>query len=167
MLLNFLEKHMKTTKKIFLGLFSGGMVLLLTFTSAMGQSGSGKLKNYAFAKNDLIVDTTSTALTPVPEMNLKFKTAGDALIRFCANGNMFGTGTGAIQVSAKLDGVQIRDEIQFFTSDDFAVVPRCFDWIAENPKKGEHKIVIYWRMTSSSGSSLTGRFHDSVLTVLY
>ena len=126
-----------------------------------------RINAFAFAKNDDIVDKISTDRTPVPEMEVTFRGRGDALVRFCANGNMFGGGSGANQVSAELDGAQLGDEIQFFTSGDNAVVPRCFEWIADDLKKEMHTVTIFWRLTLAAGSSLTGRFHDTVLTVLF
>ena len=122
---------------------------------------------FAFAKNDEIVDKTSTDRTPVPEMEVTFRGHGDALVRFCANGNMFGGESGANQVSAELDGAQLGDEIQFFISSNIAVVPRCFEWIAEDLNGGTHTVTIFWRLTLAAGSSLIGRFHASVLTVLF
>ncbi len=119
-----------------------------------------------FARNDGIVDTTTTDTTPVPEMNVSFSGRDVAIVRFSANGNMFGTGTGAIQVSAQLDGRQLGHEIQFFNNSDNAVAPRCFEWPAEITPD-THTVTIFWRLTLGPGALLTGRFHDSALTVLF
>ena len=137
-------------------------------TGPVGAQGDpGASQEFAFAWSRVWVHVTSTDRTPVPAMEVMFPGRGDALVRFCANGNMFGTGTGATQVSAELDGVQLGDEIQFFTSGDSSVVPRCFEWIAEELKLGENTVTIFWRLTLGAGSELTGRFHDSLLTVLF
>jgi hypothetical protein len=140
---------------------------LVWATGAFGQSGGGEIKEFAFAQNAGIVDTTSTNATPVPQMAVTYKGQGAAIVRFCANGNMFGTGTGSTQVSARLDGVQLGNEIQFFTDDDSVVKPRCFEWVSGDLMSGTHTVTIVWRLTLAAGASLTGRFDDSVLTVLF
>jgi hypothetical protein len=136
-------------------------------TAAFGQSGGGGINAFAFAQNAGPVDTTSATAAPVPQMAVTYKGQGAAIVRFCADGNMFGTGSGATQVSAKLDGVQLGNEIQFFTSDDSSVTPRCFEWVTGELTPGTHTVTIGWRLTQAAGSSLTGRFHNSVVTVLF
>ncbi len=141
---------------------------LLCATGVMASEfGTGKINAMAFAKNDLIVDMTSTEETQVPDMTVSFKGQGYAIVRFCANGNMFGTGSGATQVTAQLDGVQLGDEIQFFTINDSAASPRCFEWITDSLLPGTHTATIFARLTATTGAELVGRFHDSVLTVHY
>jgi hypothetical protein len=138
---------------------------LLIAASAMAQSNSSNINKLAYAKNDGIVDKTSEDKTPVPGMEVSFQAKGAAVVRFCADGNMFGTGTGSLQLSAEMDGVQLGKQIQFFTSNDGNVVPRCFDWIADDLEPGTHTVIIFWELLETA--ELTGRFHASVLTILY
>ena len=161
---------MKIKEKCALNVLIGGITLLLTITSAMAESGSGKLKQYAYAQNSKIEELTEPAgFTPVPEMEVTLKVTknSDVLIQFCAEGNIFGTGTGSMQILADLDGETIGSEVQMFTSQDYNVVPRCFKWIAEELDGGDHIVSIWWQLRFKPPSSLTGRLHESVLTVLH
>jgi hypothetical protein len=145
-----------------------GFVMTLSFPHvATGQSGTIEIRAIAYSVNHAIVDATSTDQLPVPgaEVTVDLLRAGDVLVRFCAEGNMFGTGTGATHVEAEVDGVALPGEIQFLTFNDFNVVPRCFEWVAVDLGRGEHTVRMLWRLTLGSTSSLTGRFHESILTV--
>lgn len=139
--------------------------LFLASGSLMAETGTVKSNKIDFAQNTAIEDTTSTTSTTVPGMEITFKEPKSALVRFCANGNMFGTGTGAIQVTATVDDDSIGDDIQFFTNEDFAVKPRCYEWATPVLGRGSHTARISWRLTLGGGAALTGRFHDSILTV--
>lgn len=144
-------------------------VLFLSTTHVLGQTGSAKIDRFVYSKNHRIVDTTSTTTVQVPQMKVTFRITRtrDVLVRFCVAGNMFGTGTGATHVTAEVDGAKIGSEIQILTSHDSAVVPRCFEWIAEDIKPGDHTVIIKWRLTKAAGAALTGRFHESILTVFF
>lgn len=133
--------------------------------NALAGNGGGPINSMVYATNLGIEDNTSEVFAPVPEMEVSFDAAGDALVRFCAEGNMFGAGTGSIQVLVKIDGVQLGHRIQYFTSHDNSVVPRCYQWVAENLASGVHTVVVFWQTLRTD--SIVGRFHDSALTVLY
>lgn len=141
--------------------------LAISGGAAVAETGSIKIGKAEFAQNNGIEDTTSTEFATVPEMEVSFKAPKRAIIRFCANGNMFGTGTGSVQVAAQVDGTQVGDNIQLFTADDSVVKPRCYEWVTGDLGKGVHTAKIVWRVTLGGGSALTGRFHDSILTVLH
>jgi hypothetical protein len=135
---------------------------------ATADTGSFTTDHVAFARNATYHSTTSTTLKQVPGLNVTFNAQGDALLHLCAAGYVYGTGNGALQVTAHIDGSNATGgSVQFFVVQEFSSTPHCFDWIATGLPLAAHTASIWWQLTEAPGASLTGRFDESVLTVTY
>ena len=141
---------------VVIAMFSIGLVM------AGSSSGTNKINSMSFAQDTLIVDqaTGPQPIVPIPGMEVTFNGQQNAIVRFCAEGNIK-SGSGSVHVTAKLDGVKIGDRIQFFTV--VAALPHCYEWITGDLVPGEHKVEMFWQ---SFGTAI-GRLHDRVLTVTY
>ena len=138
-------------------------------TAAIVASGEGRLDAFAYAQQSVIVETVSTEYELVPSMEVEFSTQSpntSAIMSFCDSGNMYGAGTGSTQLRSEVDGETPIGGLQWMTSQDSSVLPRCFEWVVEIGR-GRHSARVLWKVTQGVDSSLTARFFATSLKVSY
>jgi Cu/Ag efflux protein CusF len=128
-------------------------------------AGSGVMKKFVFATENISTNTTSMTYIPVPSMTVTFttKAAQPLLIHYCASSFAFGPDS-TMWAVARVDGLDAAPgETQLEGhSTQFAEV-RCFTWIANNVPQGTHTVEMFYK--SQFGTTVFQ--HERTLTVFY